>query len=145
MSIEDIKAVLDSDVETFGSVELRKPTAGTLSLCDFAQLKIATGGATTVPFFEAIAFFYIHSQPLELVREILFDKSQGVDENGCSLRFINSVIDWGDNVELGGIGEMGEKIAQLLQDALTPKVQPSDKDKNTEDELAELTTDPKKN
>jgi hypothetical protein len=145
MSIEDIKAVLDSDVETFGSVELRKPTAGTLSLCDFAQLKIATGGATTVPFFEAIAFFYIHSQPLELVREILFDKSQGVDENGCSLRFINSVIDWGDNVELGGIGEMGEKIAQLLQDALTPKVQPSDKEKNTEDELAELTTDPKKN
>lgn len=124
--MEDIEQYLKSDYDAIGSVKIRKPTAGTLSLCDFAKLKIASGGATTVPFYEAIAFFYIHSQPIEKVRELIFDVSQGKDENGCSLCFVNEVISWADTVELGSINEMGEKIGTLLVNALSPKVEPAE-------------------
>ena len=42
---EDIEEVLKPMEESFGSINLRKPTAGTLSLCDFAKLKITSGSA----------------------------------------------------------------------------------------------------
>lgn len=145
MDTSDIEQYLKPDTDTIGNIEIRKPTAGTLSLCDFAKLKIASGGATSVPFYEAIAFFYIHSQPLDVVRKLVFDFSEGRDESGCSLKFTTEVIAWGDTVELGSIGQMGEKIASLLQEALTPKIE-SAEDSKTEDEvsavLAEI--DPKK-
>lgn len=140
MEIEDIEEYLEPDEETIGSISIRKPTAGTLSLCDFAQLKIASGGATSVPFYEAIAFFFIHSRPLEEVRDLLFDISQGRDENGCSLKFINTVLAWGDEVDLGNVSDMGETIGRLLTKALTPKVEPSE-EKKAEDEVSELIAD----
>lgn len=145
MDTSDIEQYISPDTDTIGSLEIRKPTAGTLSLCDFAKLKIASGGVTSVPFYEAIAFFYIHSQPLDVVRKLVFDFSEGKDENGCSLRFTSEVIAWGDTVELGSIGQMGEKIAELLQEALTPKVE-SAEDKKVEDEVTNVLADldPKK-
>jgi len=140
---EDIEEVLKPMEESFGSINLRKPTAGTLSLCDFAKLKITSGSASEVPFFEAIAFFYIHSQPVDLVRKGLFDYSDGKDENGCSLKFINTVLDWADNVELGSIADMGEVIGKLLQEAMSPKVEPEEGG-STEDDIAAIVTDTKK-
>jgi hypothetical protein len=144
---DDITSVLQPEVETFGGIQLRKPTAGTLSLCDFAKLKITSGGMSEVPFFEAVAFFYIHSHQVKEVRKSLFDKSEGVDENGCTLKFINSVLQWADDVELGSISEMGDKIGTMLSEAMSPKVEPSGEDQKESDEsIAELVSDdPKKN
>ena len=31
---DDITSVLQPEIETFGGIQLRKPTAGTLSLCE---------------------------------------------------------------------------------------------------------------
>lgn len=143
---QDILDVLHPAVEKFGNIELRKPTAGTLSLCDFAKLKITQGGASEVPFFEAVAFFYIHSHPVDEVRRSLFDKSGGVDENGCSLSFISEVLGWADEVDLGNIAEMGDKISLLLTEAMTPKVEPTGEDQKESDESisAIVSKDPKK-
>jgi len=100
-----------------------------------------------VPFYEAIAFFYIHSQPLTKVRELIFDKSQGVDEKGCSVSFINEVISWADKVELGSISDMGETIGELLVEALTPKVEPIEEkedDKISDDAVLDVINPAKK-
>jgi hypothetical protein len=137
MDIDDIKQYLEPEGDKIGKVSIRKPTAGTLSLCDFAQLKIASGGATSVPFYEAIAFFFIHSQPLEYVRSLIFDSSKGHNESGCSLVFVNEVIQWGDTVDLGSINEMGDKISELLVSALTPKVEPLN-ESSAEDDVKNL-------
>jgi hypothetical protein len=115
-----------------GGVKVRKPTAGTLSLCDFAKLKMINGSFSEVPFFEAIAFFYIHSQPLSEVRGKLFDSSLGLTENGCSLSFVNAVTDWADSVELGAVTEMGDTIGRLLTEAMSPKVEPSEESSEAE-------------
>lgn len=143
---QDIVNILKPDTQKVGNVKIRKPTAGTLTLCDFAKLKIATGGATSVPFYEAIAFFYIHSQPLDEVRGLIFDKSQGEDEHGSSLAFINTVIKWADTVQLGSISSMGETIGELLVDALTPQVEPKEEDgeKIADDELSGIINPAKK-
>jgi hypothetical protein len=122
--MNDLVEMLSPDEDKIGDLKIKKPTAGTLSLCDFAKLKMTSGGISEVPFFEAVAFFYIHSQDMSEVRGKLFDKSQGVTEDGCSLAFINAVTDWGDSVELGTIGEMGDKISSLLTEAMSPKVEP---------------------
>ena len=142
----DIVDILSPDTERFGELTLRKPTAGTLSLCDFAKLKITSGGESEVPFFEAIAFFYIHSHSVGDIRVKLFDKSLGVDENGCSLVFINEVIAWADEVELGSISEMGEKIGAMLNEAMNPKVEPKEDNKKVDDDdiAAIVSDDPKK-
>ena len=143
---EDIVNMLAPEVEGFGSIKLKKPTAGSLSLCDFAKLKITSGGVSEVPFFEAVAFFYIHSHSVNEVRASLFDKSQGVDENGCSLKFIGEVLAWGDEVDLGNIAQMGEKIGGMLNEAMSPKVEPTGEDqKETDEGIAQIVTkDPKK-
>lgn len=120
---EDIESIISPREEDFGSIKLRKPTAGTLSLCDFAKLKITSGGVSELPFFEAIAFFYIHSKNLMDVKKELFDFSMGKNEDGCSIKFVDSVVQWGDEVELGGIAEMGEKIGVMLSEAMSPKVE----------------------
>ena len=136
---DDIVDILKPNEEEFGSIKLRKPTAGTLSLCDFAKLQITSGGASDVPFFEAIAFFYIHSKPLEEVRTLLFDNSKGRDDNGCSLVFVSDVLQWADSVELGSIGEMGEKIGSMLTEAMNPKVEPLS-DGASDEKVSELIT-----
>ena len=40
---DDVVDIIRPSEEDYGSIRLRKPTAGTLSLCDFAKLKIASG------------------------------------------------------------------------------------------------------
>jgi hypothetical protein len=136
---EDIVDILKPAEEQYGSIKLRKPTAGTLSLCDFAKLKIASGGVSEVPFFEAIAFFYIHANPLKDVRAMLFDNSQGRDDNGCSMVFVSNVLEWADQVELGGITDMGEKIGEMLTEAMNPKVEPTS-ESSTDEKVSELVT-----
>lgn len=141
---DDIVDMIRPTEENYGSIRLRKPTAGTLSLCDFAKLKIASGGASEVPFFEAIAFFYIHSQDLGAVKEKLFDKSLGKNDEGCTIAFINEVVEWADKVELGDIGAMGEKIGTMLTEAMNPKAEPLSQEAN-EDQVASIVGDkPKK-
>lgn len=124
---EEIENIISPSVEEYGSVKLRKPTGGTLSLCDFAKLRIVSGGVSEVPFFEALAFFFIHSKPLEEVRGLLFNNEMGAGDNGVSLAFTQAVIEWGDEVELGSLGEMGEKIGGMLAEAMTPHVEPTSK------------------
>lgn len=137
---DEVEKMLAPSVEEYGSVKLRKPTGGTLSLCDFAKLRIVSGGVSEVPFFEAVAFFFIHSKPLEEVRGLLFNNKMGAGENGVSLAFTQAVIEWGDDVELGTMGEMGEKIGTMLQEAMTPHVEPSKKPKADEGTVTEMVT-----
>lgn len=120
---EDIVNMISPSEESYGSIKLRKPTAGTLSLCDFAKLKITSGVGSELPFFEAIAFFYIHSKNLKEVKQELFDTSMGRDDDGRTLAFVDAVVQWGDEVELGGVAEMGGKIGEMLSEAMSPKVE----------------------
>jgi hypothetical protein len=120
---EDIEGLISPDVLNINGVQVRKPSAGSLALCDFAKLKMLSGTGTEFPFFEALAFFYIHSQPLTEVRKLIFDKSLGHSDNGTSIAFFNAVIDWGDEVELGSVNDMGDMITSMLQEAMSPKVE----------------------
>ena len=135
---EDIKAILKPDEEDFGNIKLRKPTAGTLSLCDFAKLSMVSGQATDVQFFEAVAFFYIHSLPLAEARKSVLDGSDGYDADGRSLKFVNNVMDWSDSVELGSVNKMGEKIGEMLNDALSPQVEPMESGKSSDEQVEEI-------
>jgi len=123
--MNDLVEMLSPNEDKIGGLKIRKPSAGTLALCDFAKLKMISGNVSEVPFFEAVAFFYIHSQDMSEVRGKLFDKTQGVTEDGCSLSFVNAVTDWADGVDLGTVGDMGDKIGELLYEAMKPKVEPN--------------------
>lgn len=136
---EDIKSFLTPDELEINGVMVRKPTAGTLALCDIAKLSMTSGQDTDVPFFEALAFFYIHANKLVEVRTVLFDNSLGRSEAGRSLAFESAVIDWADNVDLGSIGQMGEKISELLGEAMDAKVEVEEKTLNPEDVSAVIT------
>jgi len=124
--MNDLLEMLSPDEDKIGGLKIKKPSAGTLALCDFAKLKMISGNVSEVPFFEAVAFFYIHSQEMSEVRGKLFDNSQGVTGDGCSLSFVNAVTDWADGVDLGTVGDMGDKIGELLSEAMSPKVEPSE-------------------
>ena len=137
---EDIQKIIAPSEEEYGSIKLRKPTGGTLALCDFAKLRIVSGGASEVPFFEAIAFFFIHSKPLDDVRGLLFDGEKGINANGVSNAFIQGVVEWGDDHELGNITEMGNKIGAMLTEAMTPSVEPVNKKKTDEATVTEVVT-----
>lgn len=141
---EDIINIIKPSEELYGGVKLRKPTAGTLSLCDFAKLRITQGGQSNVPFFEAIAFFYIHANKIDVVRGVLFDLSHGKDDEGRSISFVNAVVEWADNVELGTITQMGDKIGEMLADAMGAKVEPAEDNKDSSIEVEAVVSDAKK-
>lgn len=119
-----IDSLISPDVVRIGDVSVRKPTAGTLALCDFAKLSLLSGEGSSLPFFEALAFFFIHAKPIKEVRALVFDKSLGVSDNGCSVAFANAVLDWADEVEIGSVNELGETIGNLITEAMTPIVEP---------------------
>jgi|11_taG_2_1085331.scaffolds.fasta_scaffold00519_16 hypothetical protein len=135
---EDIKEILKPEEEEFAGIKLRKPTAGTLSLCDFAKLSMVTGQQTEFQMFEAIAFFYIHSKALKDARKSVLSAEDGFDADGRSLKFVADVMDWADSVELGDVNKMGDKIGEMLNDALNPKVSPTDDGKPSDSEVEEL-------
>lgn len=141
---EDIVNVIKPSEELYGGVKLRKPTAGTLSLCDFAKLRITQGGQSDVPFFEAIAFFYIHANKVDVVREVLFDLSLGKDDEGRSISFVKAVVGWADDVELGTIADMGDKIGEMLSNAMGAKVEPIEEAKDASLEVEAVVSDAKK-
>jgi|GEM_PF-6183237 len=131
-----IDSLISPDVIKVGGVKVRKPTAGTLAVCDFAKLSLLSGAGSEVPFYEALAFFFIHSEPIKKVRELVFDYSLGKNDSGASIVFANAVLDWADDVEVGSINEMGETIAQLINEAMSPNVEPtSSADSDIEDIL----------
>lgn len=130
---EDIASFLSPDELSINGVSIRKPTAGTLALCDIAKLSMTSGKPTDVPFFEALAFFYIHAHNLKDVRGKLFDRKNGKSEEGRSVSFECAVIDWADSVDLGSIAEMGERIADLLNEAMNAQVEPVEDDMNEEE------------
>jgi hypothetical protein len=120
-----IESLISPDVIAVGDIKVRKPTAGTLAVCDFAKLSILSGSGSEVPFYEALAFFFIHSEPIKKVRELVFDYSLGKNDSGASIAFANAVLDWADDVEIGSINEMGETIAKLINEAMSPNVEPA--------------------
>lgn len=134
---EDISEFLSSDELNINGVAIRKPTAGTLALCDLAKLSMTSGKQTEVPFFEALAFFYIHAHNIKDVRGKLFDLKDGKSDEGRSYAFECAVIDWADTVDLGSVNDMGEKIASLLNEAMSAKVEPADQ-KMTDDQVSDI-------
>lgn len=139
---EDIKSFLSSDELNINGVAIRKPTAGTLALCDLAKLSMTSGKQSEVPFFEALAFFYIHAHNIKDVRVKLFDLKEGKSEEGRSHAFECAVIDWADNVDLGSVSDMGERITDLLTEAMSAQVEPVD-DKISESEVQDLVAEKK--
>ena len=139
---QEIASLLTADEMDINGVSIRKPTAGTLALCDIAKLSMTSGKESDVPFFEALAFFYIHANQLAKVRTVLFDNSLGRSESGRSLAFEAEVIEWADNVDLGSIGQMGQKISELLGEAMDAKVEVEDKNVSP-DEIATVVSEKK--
>lgn len=128
-----LEALISPDTIKVGSIRVRKPTAGTLAICDFARLSLLTGAQSEVPFFEALAFFFIHSNPVKTVRSLVFDTSMGKNESGTSVAFADAVLDWADGVEIGSINEMGVVIGDLINEAMTPHVEPKSPSTNQAD------------
>lgn len=105
-------------VKVFG-LECRRVTCGSFSLCQKAKLQLIHG-ANDVDIFEVLAFFYIHTHPLEDCRRLLFEKEK---EDGVSIAFKEAVYSWGDNIELQDMQEAVEIAATLLTDAAAGMVE----------------------
>ena len=74
----------------------------------------------------------------------MFDNSLGKNDEGCSIAFINEVVEWADKVELGDIGEMGEKIGTMLTEAMNPKAEPLSQEASDEQVASIVGDKPKK-
>ena len=65
----------------------------------------------------------------------MFKKGAEKDEDGRPFPFVEAVIEWADSVELGSVTDMGEKIGEMLTEAMSPKVEAIDDDDKADKEI----------
>lgn len=127
MTIEEKvkKELVDSDKITIAGIELHKVTASSFTLCEILDLSLIKDGQETKhPQFELLAFLWIHYVGSKNARKSVLDSSQGTDESGRSFSFINTVMDWADDISLGSFTELGQGIGKMLEESFEGAVQP---------------------
>lgn len=106
-------------------IKLRPITAGTLALCELGKIKLMNMAEGDDPnFFEVMSFLFIHSMKPKEVRKIMFDKSDGKDEEGRCVVFVDAVIDWAEkSFPISGYTNGLERMAKMMEEAFAGTVE----------------------
>ena len=123
-NLESLLAPANGTTE-FGDIKLRPITAGTLALCELGKLKLMKMAEGEEPdFFEVMAFLFLHSRKPKEVRKIMFDKSEGKDDNGRCIVFVDAVIEWAEeSFPISGYANGLERMASMMEEAFGGTIQ----------------------
>ena len=120
------KQIVGTDQVTIEGITLRKMTAGTFTLCDMANLSLVKGG-TEHELFEMLAFLWIHNVDSQTARSTVFDLTMGEDSKGRSLLFVNTVMDWADNIPVSAYAKLAQTVGDMIEDSFKNAVVPDEK------------------
>ena len=125
MSIEDKvkKSLVSEEKITISGIELHKVTASSFTLCELLDLKLIKAEETKHPQFEILAFLWIHHVGAKVARKAVLDSTMGSDKNGRSINFVNTVLDWADEISFGDFNKLAQGVGEMLNDSFEGAVE----------------------
>lgn len=125
MSIEDKvkKTLVSEDTVTIAGIKLHKVTASSFTLCELLDLKLIKAEETKHPQFEILAFLWIHHVGAKVARKSVLDDTLGEDSNGRSMNFVNTVLDWADEISFKSFSELAQGVGEMLNDSFDGAVE----------------------
>jgi len=119
-----LEKMMTNNTQEWEGIKLRKMTPASVALLEMAKLKMLYGDSD-VAVFEILAFLFIHSRKPKEARRAVLDKSLGKDEeSGRNIAFINTVMDWGEDVEFTDLTGASKKIEEMVQEAFGGQIEP---------------------
>jgi hypothetical protein len=103
--------------DSIDSLTLSRVTCGTLSLCQFAKLSLLDGGDGEAELYDVLAFLFIHAEPQDRVRGLLFSEGD---------QFRDAVLDFGGQFGFDAFQKLSDKVTGMLTDATSGMVEVDD-------------------
>ncbi len=117
--------ILESNKIQVGGIDMHKMTASSFALCEQLDLGIITGKDKAYPQQEILMFLYLHNIGAREARELIYNESEGVDQEGRSKAFLGACMDWADTLSMQMYAELANATAVLLKDAFGNAVEAS--------------------
>lgn len=125
MNIENTvkKTLVSEDTTTIAGIKLHKVTASSFTLCELLDLKLIKAEETEHPQFEILAFLWIHHVGAKVARQSVLDDTIGKDSNGRPIHFVNTVLDWADEISFKSFSELAQGVGEMLNDSFDGAVE----------------------